>query len=187
MMKRWCIHTYTYIHKLNHSQNDKIYGCCDLLSAPVVVKISGLSSQYLSANFSIILSIFWASPGSLKLQRNCLSADTISMSCSSCIHTKAWSTAKLNSSLCDKSNINITTSQRLRVKDTYRLSILCYTVSTDRCCWAGQQMQNNAICSQLFYYITSILKGRHTFKQSDIKFPVDWKNLLGAAWKFQIL
>lgn len=35
-----------------------------------------LHSQNLEANFSMSLSIFWASPGSLKPSRNLLSADT---------------------------------------------------------------------------------------------------------------
>ena len=39
---------------------------------PGLEKMLGLSWQYRWAKVSIILSIFWASPGSLKLHRNCL-------------------------------------------------------------------------------------------------------------------
>lgn len=61
--------------------------------------IPGFRSQYLCANFSIILSIFCASPGSLKLQRNSRSADTMIMSLNSCMLTNAVSTSRLKSSL----------------------------------------------------------------------------------------
>ena len=75
------------------------------------MNILGLSSQYLSANFSIILSIFCASPGSLKLHRNWRRADTISIPCSSCWLTNAFSTSKLNGSLKHEHlRLNVTAS-----------------------------------------------------------------------------
>lgn len=40
--------------------------------APVDWKTPGLQKQYRVAKVSIIRSIFWASPGSRKLHRNCL-------------------------------------------------------------------------------------------------------------------
>lgn len=42
------------------------------LCLPVLWKTPGLQWQYLWAKASIILSIFWASPGKRKLHRNCL-------------------------------------------------------------------------------------------------------------------
>lgn len=46
--------------------------CACVYVIPVDWKTPGLHWQYLEANASIIRSIFWASPGSLKLHRNCL-------------------------------------------------------------------------------------------------------------------
>lgn len=45
---------------------------CTCVFLPVLWKTPGLQWQYLCAKASIILSIFWASPGKRKLQRNCL-------------------------------------------------------------------------------------------------------------------
>lgn len=47
-----------------------VWACMGVI--PVDWKTPGLHWQYLEANASIIRSIFCASPGSLKLQRNCL-------------------------------------------------------------------------------------------------------------------
>lgn len=46
--------------------------CVYVCVVPVDWKTPGLHWQYLEAKASIIRSIFWASPGSLKLHRNCL-------------------------------------------------------------------------------------------------------------------
>lgn len=46
--------------------------CVLCVFLPVLWKTPGLQWQYLCAKASIILSIFWASPGKRKLQRNCL-------------------------------------------------------------------------------------------------------------------
>lgn len=45
---------------------------CYCVCLPVLWKTPGLQWQYLWAKASIILSIFWASPGKRKLHRNCL-------------------------------------------------------------------------------------------------------------------
>lgn len=70
-----------------------------IVFVPVLWNTPGLHRQYLWANASIMRSIFWASPGSLKLHRNCLRAWTRFRSVNSCNSRKACSTAMLKSSL----------------------------------------------------------------------------------------
>lgn len=66
---------------------------------PVLWNTPGLQRQYRWANASIMRSIFWASPGSLKLHRNCLRAWTRFKSENSCNSRKACRTSMLKSSL----------------------------------------------------------------------------------------
>lgn len=72
--------------------------CCQV---PVLWNTPGLQWQYLWANASIMRSIFWASPGSLKLHRNCRRAWTRFRSVNSCNSRKACRTLMLKSSLHD--------------------------------------------------------------------------------------
>lgn len=71
---------------------------------PVLWNTPGLQRQYRWANASIMRSIFWASPGSLKLHRNCLRAWTRFRSVNSCNSRKACRTSMLKSSLHDTRN-----------------------------------------------------------------------------------
>lgn len=56
----------------SYSKSAAVCVCILVCVVPVDWKTPGLHWQYLEANASIIRSIFWASPGSLKLHRNCL-------------------------------------------------------------------------------------------------------------------
>lgn len=71
---------------------------------PMLWNTPGLQWQYRWANASIMRSIFWASPGSLKLHRNCLRAWTRFKSVNSWSSRKACRTLMLNSSLHDTRN-----------------------------------------------------------------------------------
>lgn len=147
---------------VNRSQHSSLFHLLDLC-VPVLWNTPVLQRQYLCANASIMRSIFWASPGSLKLHRNCRRAWTRFRSVNSCRSRKAWRTAMLNSSLHDTPRPTQTHAHTGRSKQKEnRFSVRIAQLAAERAGWDSTNVIKTDELSELLWHRKLMQKEKDT-------------------------